>query len=154
MYMGGRKMSEKCIPELEKKYNHYIQKIIYNESSRGTDSIVKAIIAYIAKVEGCECSNVYFEHYDEDNELYGKAYDIQYENTTITVKELMNEDNEDEVVAFLVDCSNNCGDTQYSCDMYLYLEDYMEKIASNMCPVCGEEIAGKGKFCSNCGAPL
>ena len=37
---------------------------------------------------------------------------------------------------------------------FVYLDNYMEKIGSNKCPVCGEEIVGKGKFCANCGATL
>ena len=39
-------------------------------------------------------------------------------------------------------------------DIYNYIEEYLEKIGENRCPSCGEEITGKGKFCSNCGATL
>ena len=45
-------------------------------------------------------------------------------------------------------------DTMFYHDIYNYLEEYLEKIGENRCPSCGEEITGKGKFCSNCGATL
>lgn len=39
-------------------------------------------------------------------------------------------------------------------DLDMYVERMHKAYQDNVCPVCGEAIAGKGKFCANCGAPL
>ena len=35
-----------------------------------------------------------------------------------------------------------------------YYQDFIGNPEPHKCPVCGEEIVGKGKFCANCGATL
>ena len=39
-------------------------------------------------------------------------------------------------------------------DLDMYVERMHKAYQDNVCPVCGEAIAGKGRFCANCGAPL
>ena len=39
-------------------------------------------------------------------------------------------------------------------DLDMYVERMHKAYQDNVCPVCGEAIAGKGKFCANCGTPL
>lgn len=141
-------MPTRCNPELEKKYNWYVQKIIYNESAQGLNTVVKAIIEYIAATE-----KIAYEDrpdYIEVDEYNGITH-IDYNNgmTTIDVEQVSED-------AFLVKCTEvyEGDEEKYNYKMFNYLEEYMLQIASNRCPVCGEEIAGKGKFCSNCGAIL
>ena len=133
---------KKSNPELEAKYNWYMQKVIYNESSGGMDTIVKAITEYMVDVEGVDNDDIDCTDYNR-----GATYSIDYGLTRIEIDTISDD-------AFLVKCENVSDDEKYYCDMFIYLENYMEKIGSNKCPVCGEEIVGKGKFCANCGATL
>lgn len=109
------------------------------------DTIIKAITEYMVKVEQLDGDD------DVDCSVYGEWHTVRRGDTEIQVKVVTDE-------AFLVKVAEvydlDDDKKNYYCDMFIYLEDYMEKISSNKCPVCGEEIVGKGKFCANCGATL
>lgn len=138
-------MSKKQDPVLERKYNWYVQKVIYNESSGGIDTIVKAIAEYMVDVENLDNKD------DLDFSTYGEWHNIRSGDTEIDVKVI----SDDDFLVKVEEVYDNDSDREnYYCNMFTYLEDYMEKIGSNKCPVCGEEIVGKGKFCANCGATL
>lgn len=130
--------------ELESKYNWYLQKVVYNESSGGMDNIVKAITAHLTDGEVTPPRD--FHCYE-----YNGGYNIENNFAKYRVEEISND-------AFLIKVHSRSGikeeHEKHYYKSFIFIENYIKKIGSNKCPVCGEEIVGKGKFCANCGATL
>lgn len=132
------KMTTEHEKELELQHNFYTQKVIFTKSPGGINTVLKAVAEFLSKELG-----------DEVEYLTNIENVFNCRILKIEVEEISND-------AFLVKCDigQYASKETYCRDMFFFLEDYMEKIDSNKCPVCGEEIVGKGKFCANCGTTL
>lgn len=144
--IGGKEMKNDENLDLEREYNWYIQKVVDTGESQGMTTLVKAICEFAADFNGWDddARHEALDVREKDNE---SIIDIDGGYPSVTVKRLRNN-------TYLISCEDVRDDEAYYRDMYGFIEDYIEKIASNKCPVCGEEIVGKGKFCANCGATL
>ena len=164
--------------EFEKQDNWYLSRVFFPQSAQGLETVKAAICQFIKEKLEIEDKDFYnlvsIETFDESEQgcpshtriayrssmsssyeailkLYDKKGRVQLQVTYVAKQKQS---------FFTDDYDSDYDDDEKSIftlfyhDIYNYIEEYLEKIGENRCPSCGEEIVGKGKFCSNCGATL
>lgn len=150
-------MNDIVLKELEKEYNWFMRKVIVLPKGTKIQDVKKAVANFMKEIETLD---------DEDFEdhVYGLEDLDNHKGCCLSVESGWGNSDMQIFVepikagyAFIrvdeppIDFSDNA---PYLSEMYAYVDEYLNKIAVNKCPHCGEKITGKGIFCSNCGTKL
>lgn len=144
------------LEELQKEYNWYTQKVINLPEGTTYRDLKEAVGEFMLETESLDKDSFYEHvygsqmlHNNKNEEVFLSIESGWGSEVDISIRLLK------DTYALLNVRQTSCyNEESYRCEMFDFVENYLEKKAVHKCPHCGEEISGKGKFCVNCGAPL
>lgn len=133
---------EDSFTSVEEEYTFFKQKVFRCNSDNDENNLKKAVRKFIILKERADAEKI--TGYNSDGV-------IEYNGELVLRIERLVDKN---ALTINVVKTGSQKQARYYKEIFIFIDEYMKKIANGYCPNCEQVITGAGKFCSNCGEKL